>query len=289
MNTGAWPHRWDLLTRYRLIEIVALWEGRLTTNHLSHAFGIGRQQASKDINTYNREIAPGNLLYDPHLKGYRPAPGFVPQVTAGEADEYLQLLNRHRDLTLRFESLGLQHANTEVLALPLRNVRPQILRPLLEAARDARRVEVEYVSFTTPEPETRVIAPHTLVFSGARWHLRAYCEKNRDYRDFVLSRFRGEAELMDETPNPVTRDEAWNTRVTVRIVPDTRLDAHQRDITEQDYGMLDGALAIETRGALVHYLLQLLRIDMNILDANPSAQQIIVANREQLRRWLFGT
>ena len=103
MNTGAWPHRWDLLTRYRLIEIVALWEGRLTTNHLGHAFGIGRQQASKDINTYNREIAPGNLLYDPHLKGYRPAPGFVPQVTAGEADEYLQLLNRHRDLALRFD------------------------------------------------------------------------------------------------------------------------------------------------------------------------------------------
>ncbi|MFZ1832905.1 MAG: hypothetical protein WAU27_08815, partial [Pseudomonadales bacterium] len=55
-----------------------------------------------------------------------------------------------------------------------------------------------------------------------------------------------------------------------------------------DYGMHDGALAIATRGALVHYLLQLLRIDMNILDANPSAQQIIVANREQLRRWLFG-
>lgn len=44
-----WPLRWDLLTRYRLIEIVAQWEGRLTTNHLMNSFGIGRQQASKDI------------------------------------------------------------------------------------------------------------------------------------------------------------------------------------------------------------------------------------------------
>jgi hypothetical protein len=25
-----WPLRWDLLTRYRLIEIVAQWEGRLS-------------------------------------------------------------------------------------------------------------------------------------------------------------------------------------------------------------------------------------------------------------------
>jgi hypothetical protein len=49
----AWQTRWDLLLRYRTIEIIALWEGRLTTNHLCATFGIGRQQASKDINTYN--------------------------------------------------------------------------------------------------------------------------------------------------------------------------------------------------------------------------------------------
>ena len=50
-NAADWPLRWDLLLRYRLIEVIALWEGRLTTNHLQRAFGIGRQQASKDINT----------------------------------------------------------------------------------------------------------------------------------------------------------------------------------------------------------------------------------------------
>lgn len=42
-NTG-WPIRWELLIRYRLIEIVALWEGRLTTNHFCNGFGIARQQ-----------------------------------------------------------------------------------------------------------------------------------------------------------------------------------------------------------------------------------------------------
>jgi len=44
--------RWEVLLRYQLIEIIALWEGRIITNHLSGAFGIGRQQASKDINAY---------------------------------------------------------------------------------------------------------------------------------------------------------------------------------------------------------------------------------------------
>lgn len=44
--------RWDLDLRYRLIETVAWWGGRLTTGHLIQSFGISRQQTSKDINTY---------------------------------------------------------------------------------------------------------------------------------------------------------------------------------------------------------------------------------------------
>ena len=82
MKKTDWPIRWDLLLRYRLIETIALWEGRLTTNHICHSFGIGRQQASKDINTYLRELAPGNLVYDRHLKGYVPARDFKPVVSA---------------------------------------------------------------------------------------------------------------------------------------------------------------------------------------------------------------
>ena len=62
-----WPFRWDLLLRYRFIETIALWEGRLTTRHLCDTFGIGRQQASKDINNYIREVGPGNLEYDKFL------------------------------------------------------------------------------------------------------------------------------------------------------------------------------------------------------------------------------
>ncbi|OQK62969.1 hypothetical protein XM79_c11864 [Vibrio vulnificus] len=54
---SKWPIRWDLLFRYRMIEVIALWEGRLTTNHLIKSFGIGRQQASKDINSYLSEVA----------------------------------------------------------------------------------------------------------------------------------------------------------------------------------------------------------------------------------------
>jgi predicted DNA-binding transcriptional regulator YafY len=286
-QAADWTQRWDLLQRYRLIEIIALWEGRLTTGHLCHAFGIGRQQASRDINEYNRSIGPGNLVYDTRLKGYKPSTDFSAAVTAGLADEYLHLLNRRRDLELRFESLGLQHTNNVVLYAPPRRLRPEILRPIVTAARQQKRVEVEYVSLKNPQQEVRVIAPHTLVFSGLRWHVRAYCEKNRDFRDFVLSRFRGEPDIIDESPNPLEQDLDWQQRVTVQIKPDPRLDAAQKKIIAEDYGMTRGVLAIKTRGPLVQYMMQLLQIDTHVLQGKPSAQQIIVDNLEEIQRWLF--
>ncbi len=54
-----------------MIEVITQWERRLTANHLIKSFGIGRQQASKDIKTYLAEVAPDNLVYDKQLKGYK--------------------------------------------------------------------------------------------------------------------------------------------------------------------------------------------------------------------------
>ena len=283
-----WPFRWDLLLRYRFIETLSLWEGRLTTRHLCDTFGIGRQQASKDINNYLREVGPGNLVYDKYLKGYKPTEAFTPQVTAGLADEYLHLMARNNELMNVFESLSLNVANVEVLSVPVRDVRPDVLRPIMQAARAQKRLEVDYVSVNNPDREGRIIVPHTLVYTGLRWHVRAWCEKNQGYRDFVLSRFRGEPDILDPSPHGAEHDEDWNTVVTVRVIADPRLRAEQREVVEQDYGMQDGALEITTRGRLVPYALKLLHIDPQEEQEDPTAQQIRLENLDELRPWLFG-
>lgn len=286
---GKWPFRWDLLLRYRFIEIIVLWEGRLTTRHLCETFGIGRQQASKDINNYRRSVGPGNLEYDKHLKGYKPASGFVPRVTAGLADEYLHLAARNSDLSNVFESLSLGMQNIEVLALPVRDVHPQVLRPIVQAARAQRRIEVDYVSLNNPDREGRIIVPHTLVYTGRRWHVRAWCEKNQAYRDFVLSRFRDAPEVMDRSPHDGADDLAWHTQVSVRIAPDPRLSPEQQQVVMADYGMRDGVLELTTRGSLIAYVLQQLRLDRDTTAIAPTAQQIVVANLAEIEHWLFET
>jgi predicted DNA-binding transcriptional regulator YafY len=279
--------RWDLALRYRLIETVAWWEGRLTTGHLIQSFGISRQQASKDINTYINDHAPKNLTYDKQLKGYVPSPHFKPLFIDDSANAYLHLLNQTHSRAPHVEGLALAYAHTMVLEVPDRTIRPEMLRPLLKACRDSEVISVEYVSLANPIPETRLIAPHTLIYTGMRWHVRAYCEKNRMYRDFVLSRLRGEPEYEHKTENLIDADEDWNTEVAVIIEPDSRLKPEQKAIIEADFGMQNGVLEIPTRRALVKYVLQRFQIDPKKLDPKAAAQQIVVKNLDELKPWLY--
>lgn len=279
--------RWDLALRYRLIETVVWWEGRLTTGHLIQSFGISRQQASKDINTYINEHAPKNLTYDKQLKGYVPSKHFKPLFIDDSASAYLHLLNQTHSRAPHVEGLALAYAHTMVLEVPDRTIRPEVLRPLLKACRENEVIAVEYVSLANPVPETRLIAPHTLVYTGMRWHVRAYCEKNRMYRDFVLSRLRGQPEFERRTENLIDADEDWNTEVAVVIEPDSRLKPEQKAIIEADFGMEAGVLTIPTRRALVKYVLQRFQIDPKKLDPKAAAQQIVVKNLDELKPWLY--
>ncbi|MGR6861452.1 helix-turn-helix transcriptional regulator [Aliivibrio salmonicida] len=283
---SKWPIRWDLLFRYRMIEIIALWEGRLTTNHLIQSFGIGRQQASKDINSYLANIAPDNLIYDKHLKGYKPSESFTPQLTRGHADEYLHVLSRTEDMTVTFDELDMGFENTTMVRPVTRNISPDILRPLVQAIREKKRVDISYTSLKDGEEAERIISPHTLVCTPLRWHVRAYCEHSKGYRDFVLSRIRGIPDINDRIVMEKDEDEAWTTQLCIELKPDPRLTEAQTAIIANDYGMEKGTLHINTNAALIRYVLDTYNIDINVLDSNPKGQQIILGNLEKLKPYL---
>ena len=283
-----WAIRWDTLLRYRMIETVALWEGRLTTNHLQDAFGIGRQQASKDINTYLSDYAPGNLEYDARQKGYVPTKQFETVFTEGVADEYLQMVNANGEFGAVFSMDNPVRRYTEVLSPLNRDLRAKVLRPILRAAREAKRVEICYASLSNPAPEYRVIQPHSVIFNGSRWHVRAFCEHRQSYRDFVLSRISDEPEITLKGENGPEGDKAWNTWVELEIAPDPRLSAAQQAIIRQDFGMVRNRLKIKTRGAMVHYQLQHLQLVDEHPHNTPESQQITLVNRDKVKKWLFG-
>ena len=283
---SKWPIRWDLLFRYRMIEIIALWEGRLTTKHLTKSFGIGRQQASKDINTYLANIAPGNLIYDKQLKGYKPSDSFSPQVTKGHADEYLHILSRSEDITITFEELDMGFESVLTIRPVTRNISPQVLRPLVQAIRENKRVDICYTPLKDGEEVERIISPHTLVCTPMRWHVRAYCEHAGDYRDFVLSRIQGIPDINDQANYSKHTDELWGTKVNVDIQPDPRLSEKQKVVIEKDFAMTNGILSIATNASLVRYVLDAYNIDIHTQKSNPQGQQIVLGNLGELIDYL---
>ncbi|MBM5100585.1 WYL domain-containing protein [Vibrio parahaemolyticus] len=283
---SAWPIRWDLLFRYRMIEIIALWEGRLNTNHLIQSFGIGRQQASKDINTYLVDVAPGNLIYDKRLKGYKPSDSFVPKLTSGHADEYLHILSRSEDMAVTFADLNMGFENTTMVRPVTRSISPEILRPLVQAIREKKRVDICYTSLKDGECSGRIISPHTLVCTPLRWHVRAYCEHAGGFRDFVLSRIHGIPDINEQATYDKHADELWITKVNVDIVPDPRLNEKQKKVIEKDYAMSEGVLSIATNASLIRYVLDAYSIDIHTQKSNPQGQQIVLGNLSELTNYL---
>lgn len=284
MSLGG--QRWEQLLRYRYIELVLLWEGRLTTKQLCDTFSIGRQQANKDLSNYRRAQEKNALRYDPVEKNYVPSPDFSPRLTRGLASEYLQLIAQDSDIQKMLGQLPLSDTRVELVAAPNRELPPQLLRPIIQAMRNQERIEVDYVSLNNPDREGRIIAPHTLVWTGYRWHVRAWCEKNRDFRDFVLSRFRGDAELLGSSEHSATTDLDWQEMVTLEIAPDPRLSSAQQEVVSHDYSMQNNALCLTVRAKLARYLLQLLNIKTVEIDEDPRAQQLILSNANELEKWL---
>jgi hypothetical protein len=266
--------------RLWFVELKLYWEGRVNASHLRQEFGIGRTQATRDIDSYKKAYSE-NLYYNPSAKAYLPSVAFEFGYISGDVDEYLDW--RHG-----LEIKDSRSHDTCLIAPIIRRVSPQIMRILLQAVQEQRVVDVDYVSVTHPCDQGRNIAPHSFVKTGQRWHLRAYCEKNRNYRDFVLSRFRGNAELMRRSEQGKDQDTAWNIPIKLIIAPDPRLSPSQQHVLQRDYGMTNGQLVITSRAALATYQLQDLKILPQDPKRAPESQQLILVNRSEVESWLFG-
>lgn len=274
----------ELHRRYWLIELISYWEGRLTSNHLQHFFGLSRQQASKDINQYLQSW-PNNLYYCASAKGHLPSVDFNLVFISGDVAEYLNWMTGQSAHAMPTESgCRLEHA---ILLPPARNVTPKVIRPLVQALRKGERLEVDYGAVSNANQDGRIIVPVRFVNTGSRWHLRAWCEKANGYRDFVLSRFHGTPIPEGKLLAPLPPDTHWNTQVTLVLKPDPRLSPEQQQALIRDYAMNNGELNLDTRAALAGYLLREMQINTKMLDGNPAAQQLILANYGEVKEWLF--
>ncbi len=276
--------KWDVRQRLILLEATVFWTGELVTGFLTNTFSISRVQATKDIGLY-LSLRPDNLRYDRSLKRYLITEQFVPLLITGSPQECLQVLQVAQNSSPSLVTLISNLPSIEVIGPPTRQINVNVLRTVIQAAKLGQRLEISYQSMTRPELSTRIVQPHTLVFDGVRWHMRAYCHTRQRFLDFVLARIH-HAVVLGKAESPLPTDELWNRWVSVVIGPHPGLSEMQKKAVEFDYGMVDGQLSIQVRAALVGYYLLAAKISTDDYQREAMTQQVVLLNREVLRPYI---
>ena len=275
---------WSQDRRLKFIDFRLRWEGRINRTDLTRFFDISMPQASADLSKY-AEAAPGNLLYDGRAKAYMRTESFAPLYSRSASNTYLnELLTLEAGVMEPKSSFIGWRPELGVVPLPKRMVDGAVLSQLLQAIKDRRRVLVRYQAMARPEPTTRTLSPHALAYDGFRWHVRAYCHRREDFRDFVIARL---SELTLEEPSDilVADDVSWNTVVTMVLAAHPKLSAHAKRAIQMDFGMEGGSVKFTCRHALLFYALRRLGIDQPE-QQDPAAEQIILLNRHELQPYI---
>jgi len=267
----------EVKKRLTFINNVVGWEGQINATHIITKFQLSRQAASSILKQY-REQYPNYLQYDSSQKVYLATDefnrAFIHNNSFNSFSQYLAAI----ELTNNDANTSLLNMVFEIEA-PLRNINPLQIRPILRAIREKLQIDIGYISLSSPNYLDRIIQPHALIFDGLRWHVRAYCNKNNQFRDFTLSRFNGEATFEGKASHNAEQDDKWNIIVDVVIEADPRFNSQQKSIIEQDFQMYQGQKIIPTRAALVNYLLRRLHIDT--YKNTPEEQQIVLTQKSR--------
>ncbi|HUR39754.1 MAG TPA: WYL domain-containing protein [Verrucomicrobiae bacterium] len=277
------PPRWGQLQRYVFLEHRLFWEGWISRADLMDRFAISAPQASEDIANYLEKF-PDSLEYDRSRKAYSPTSAFSPRYFKPNARQYLTQLLLVADEAIASEDswLGL---------IPMHQAMPRLrrrldvdtLRPVITAMHQRRAVEVVYQSMSTPDPTRRWIAPHALIYDGARWHARSWCFNRSSFVDFVLARFIAVGETRHAGIDP-TLDREWQESFTVELAPNPSLTGPQRQVVEMDYGMEDGILRVPMRLCMTYYFERHFGLDLPS-DLLPASRcQVVMQNRSELEQ-----
>lgn len=279
MDSNKPELRWGVAQRLEFIEFRLFWEGYVNRSDLMEQFGLSVNQASADLNRYIG-FAPENMVYDKSARTYVPGPGFKPHFLEPDASRYLAQLRSVADGILDREDSWIANLPSFASApTPVRGVNPETLRSVVGAIRRGQEIEVKYQSLSNPEPRWRWIAPHAIAFDGFRWHARAFCLTDENFKDFLLSRIL-ELRGSRDSEASAADDHDWHNEVTLEVGPHPDLSETQAKVIALDYGMRGGSAKIKVRRALLYYALRRLGLDTDPAARKPQDQQIVLLNKE---------
>lgn len=289
MQKPAPEMRWGVEKRLEFIEFRLFWEGSINRSDIRDYFGVSVPQASKDLGQY-QELAPRNIRYDRRLKKYFKTEKFAPAFLKPDSGRFLAQLRSIADSTIGMEESWIgERPPLDAVQLPHRHVDTFVLYAMLEAVRNRKALEVHYQSLSDRRPPVtwRWISPHAFAFDLHRWHVRAFCHIDRQFKDFLLPRVL-KIRSTEDAPVGPERDTIWNEMMTIVLKPNPRLSPEQRRAIAQDYCMKNDRLHMPVRLALLYYVVRRLNLDVdNEAPETPAKERhVVLANADEVREAL---
>jgi predicted DNA-binding transcriptional regulator YafY len=270
--------------RLQFVDYRLFWEGQVNRADIMEKFGVSLPQASNDLTQY-RELAPGNIQYDPSSKRYLRSATFTPTLFKPNASHYLVELKAVADEVLAPGESWIGSApSVDAMPVPGRRVDPEMLRSLIEAMRNKRSLHANYHSMRSEHPVAawQWITPHAFSSDGLRWHVRAYCHIEDCFKDFLLSRFLEVGKLGDPGAEDWA-DNDWCSFFDVVLIPNPSLPAQKQQTIAIEYDMKDGRLVVPVRCALLYYFNKRLRLDLKEID-QPHETPVVVSNHREFQK-----
>ncbi|MEQ3680873.1 WYL domain-containing protein [Alcanivorax sp.] len=222
--------------RLAFIDFRLQYHGAVGRSELMAHFGTAVASSTRDFTLY-RELAQENLILRHENKRYYRTDSFQPLFHHAPRTALKALTDGFGDgISATPEQSGFCEDAPDLIAPP-----QEVLATLSRAISLKLAVQVSYQSLTSGA-STRVIVPHSIVNNGQRWHIRGYCRKRGEFRDFVCNRII--SAHTDEKGSDTTKiakheqqaaDAQWNQQLTLELVPHPG-HKHPQAIA-LDYGM----------------------------------------------------
>lgn len=274
------------------LDLLLMWDGRFSRSDLMDFFHISAPQASADIARY-REIFPSACAYDPKSKRYVRGEGFKPGLVDPSSRRYLDQLYGIRMGILNETGAWFRSPPSfEVIPAFESAMDPYVLQRILDAIKQHCGIEIEYQPLSRAPAGWRVIAPHALAFSGRRWHLRAWCFKDKKFREFVLTRIFNAGEfkeinLGEDASTIEDLDTDWATMIDVKIIPCRSLEPAHRRVIAKDFDMANvKGKTVEVRMPLVKFFVDTYRLDPERFRLPDHERQIEIENWDEVSEYV---
>lgn len=241
--------------RLSFIEFRLWFYGSVARKHVLERFEIATAAGTRDLMLY-KQLAPNNASYEHKLYCYQSS--FKP-LFQHDSEKVLAALTQGMTAT----NAGMS-SETISHAAPKRLHHPDLhtLATVTRAIYGQQALSLTYLSMRNGA-EKRVIAPHSLVDSGLRWHVRAFDRTKGHFRDLVLTRMEDVLhQPQDQSIAPQEMMEAdvqWNQHCTLTLIPHPSLP--HPEVTAKDFGMQEGELKVHLRSAVVGYVLRQWQVD----------------------------